>query len=113
MPPSEEKKSSYENVRGGKLSFKGGLDPKKKIDKKKKKKKTENEEGSTGGADGHVLCQMVDTGIGFAPDGKKSKNYEELFPVEAKKLGLTGQDVPSREDALDERVKKKADRYCK
>ncbi|KAG0570392.1 hypothetical protein KC19_6G158800 [Ceratodon purpureus] len=55
----------------------------------------------------------IDTGTGHAPDGKKSKKYEELFPVETKRFGYVIPQAKSREAALDERVKKKADRYCK
>jgi hypothetical protein len=40
--------------------------------------------------------------------------YDQLFPVEAKKFGYEPKTkVKSVEDALDDRVKKKADRYCK
>jgi len=121
-------------VRGGKLSFKGGLGPEKTLDKKKKhrKKKPKTEEGdaaedvnttdtkekekekekdpSAKTVDAH---DAIDTGTGHAPDGKKSKKYEELFPVETKRFGYVVPKVKSREAALDERVKKKADRYCK
>uniref|UniRef100_A0A2P2J2M3 Uncharacterized protein n=1 Tax=Rhizophora mucronata TaxID=61149 RepID=A0A2P2J2M3_RHIMU len=41
--------------------------------------------------------------------------YEQLFPVEAKKFGYQDpkSNFKSVEEALDDRVKKKADRYCK
>ncbi|KAJ0049434.1 hypothetical protein Pint_16843 [Pistacia integerrima] len=40
--------------------------------------------------------------------------YDELFPVETKKFGYDPKaNVKTVEDALDDRVKKKADRYCK
>lgn len=112
--------ASYEKVRGSKLTFKGGLGVEKKISKKTKKKKQlkdqpdENEEG------GEVAVNPspdpatdIDTGTGHAPDGKKSKKYEELFPVETKRHGYVIPTVDSRSAALDERIKRKADRYCK
>jgi hypothetical protein len=124
--------SSYEKVRGGKLSFKAGLAPEKTLDKKKKKKKTKTKEsdnvekveveleveGAGAGVKGPVKVggekgYDIDTGTGHAPDGKKSKKYEELFPVETKRFGYVVPEVISREAALDERIKKKADRYCK
>jgi len=46
--------------------------------------------------------------------------YEELFPVEAKKFGYDPANAARAaarnrtvEEALDDRVRKKADRYCK
>eukprot|EP00850_Spirogloea_muscicola_P001922 SM000007S20882 [mRNA] locus=s7:692036:692666:+ [translate_table: standard] len=68
-----------------------------------------------------------DTGTGHAPAGTvRSKNYEELFPVETARFGYEAPPPPpkaagkrlrtappSREAALDERIRKKADRYCK
>ncbi|KAG0555609.1 hypothetical protein KC19_12G181700 [Ceratodon purpureus] len=128
--------SSYEKVRGGKLSFKGGLGPEKTLDKKKHKKKKlkkdpvpegegeevavdatgekekEKEKGGEDDKDAKAR-DAIDTGTGHAPDGKKSKKYEELFPVETKRFGYVIPQAKSREAALDERVKKKADRYCK
>ena len=48
-------------------------------------------------------------------------NYDELFSVEAKKFGYEPKSSAATaktktktiEEALDDRVKKKADRYCK
>jgi hypothetical protein len=124
--------SSYEKVKGGKLSLKGGPGLEKAIDKKKKKKNhkkkaqlgTEEGEATDPVAEVEVVGEEsgkksgkpvydIDTGTGHAPDGKKSKKYEELFPVETKRFGYVIPEVLSREAALDERVKKKADRYCK
>jgi len=125
--------SSFDKVRGGKLSFKGGLGPEKTLDKKKKhkKKKPKTDPQQEGDAAEDVNTtdtkekekdqsaktvdahDAIDTGTGHAPDGKKSKKYEELFPVETKRFGYVVPKVKSREAALDERVKKKADRYCK
>jgi hypothetical protein len=114
--------SSYEIVRGSKLTFKGGLGIDKKISKKwKKKKRQEKDELLHENAEGGEVSVInstdpvseIDTGTGHAPDGKKSKKYEELFPVETKRHGYVVPPVESRSAALDERVKKKADRYCK
>ena len=129
--------SSYLKVKASKLSFKGGLDP--KIDKKKKKKKKnrteelpqlgreeiedegEMEEGAKkkekqkkGKMEKEEDFEL-DQGIGHAPDGgKKTKLYEDMFPVETKRFGYeTEKKKLTREEALDIRVKKKADRYCK
>ena len=130
--------ASYQKVKASKLAFKGGLDP--KIDKKmKKKKKTkkkemqelptrglgqdeeEQEENEVDGAEEGTKKKEnekdfeIDIGIGHAPDGgKKTKLYEDMFPVETKRFGYeTEKKKLSREEALDIRVKKKADRYCK
>jgi hypothetical protein len=123
--------SSYDKVRAGKLSFKGALGPEKTLDKKKhKKKKLKKDPTQEGDADEGAVDatgdkeeskesldakarDAIDTGTGHAPDGKKSKKYEELFPVETKRFGYVIPQAKSREAALDERVKKKADRYCK
>ena len=120
--------SSFEKVRGGKLSFKGGLGPEKTLDKKKHKKKkqpkkveeeeevvvpVEEKDKDKDKDKEEKASDAIDTGTGHAPDGKKSKKYEELFPVETKRFGYVVPKVKSREAALDERVKKKADRYCK
>ncbi|CAM6127534.1 unnamed protein product [Calypogeia fissa] len=121
--------SSYEKVRGSKLNFKGGLGVDRNISKKTKKKKKkihkdepvdgdENVELVLEGGEGAAASKStdateIDTGSGHAPDGKKSKKYEELFPVETRRHGYVVPSVDSRTAALDERVKKKADRYCK
>eukprot|EP00270_Netrium_digitus_P008136 TRINITY_DN2412_c0_g1_i1.p2 TRINITY_DN2412_c0_g1~~TRINITY_DN2412_c0_g1_i1.p2 ORF type:complete len:140 (-),score=59.31 TRINITY_DN2412_c0_g1_i1:119-538(-) len=129
--------SSFDKVVGGKLKFKGSESLSGKSKKEKKRKKTstvaggdkdpnieagkhedkeEEEEGtvkkSEGGEDG---ATEIDTGTGFAPDGKKkTKKYEELFPFETERFGyVVPTAVETREAALDQRVKKKADRYCK
>lgn len=137
QPTLESMSSSYEKVRGGKLTFKGGLGlgPEKKISKKKKIKQPAKAEGDeenalvaagdaieNDGAEPKVEQESdgkqqpiaeIDTGTGHAPDGKKSKKYEELFPVETRRFGYVVPTEESREAALNERVKKKADRYCK
>ncbi|CAM6097709.1 unnamed protein product [Calypogeia fissa] len=95
--------SSYEKVRGSKLNFKGGLGVDRNISKKTKKKKKkihkdepvdgdENVELVLEGGEGAAASKStdateIDTGSGHAPDGKKSKKYEELFPVETRRHG--------------------------
>ena len=54
------------------------------------------------------------SGEAYTIDAAKRMKYEQLFPVEAKKFGYQPKtNFKSVEDALDDRVKKKADRYCK
>eukprot|EP00897_Mesotaenium_endlicherianum_P009195 jgi/Mesen1/8303/ME000455S07470 len=121
--------SSYNKIVSGKLNLKGGLGIEKLIGKKKKKKQKKsvaeveahtNEEGEGEGEDLLKAGKAddkdeIDTGTGFAPGGsKKSKKYEELFPVETRRFGFIAPELAkSREDAVVERSKKKADRYCK
>ncbi|GBG72985.1 hypothetical protein CBR_g12703 [Chara braunii] len=113
----------YDRVNMSKLKLKGGEDvgDGKQLKKKKKRKKKgegaskAEEGGEVEGGNGGVQLEEdapYDIGTGHAPDGKKSKKYEELFPAEAARFKYQ---LPegSREAALDERVKKKADRYCK
>uniref|UniRef100_A0A7N0TFF5 Uncharacterized protein n=1 Tax=Kalanchoe fedtschenkoi TaxID=63787 RepID=A0A7N0TFF5_KALFE len=118
---------AYEKVKAGRLTFKDGTlaTRSKPIDKKKKrKKKTDkgpqlqsddvvnieneaqiNEEGPGEGGSGEIV---------YTIDAAKKMKYEELFPVEAKKFSYDPKaKVKSVEQALDDRVKKKADRYCK
>ncbi|XP_016563978.1 uncharacterized protein LOC107862822, partial [Capsicum annuum] len=50
----------------------------------------------------------------YTIDAAKRRKYDCLFPVEAKNFGYDpNAKAKSVEDALDDRVKKKADRYCK
>ncbi|KAJ8433289.1 hypothetical protein Cgig2_012857 [Carnegiea gigantea] len=113
----------YERVKGGRLAFKGGglATRSKTIDKKnKKKQKTEKEKSgdeeqdaidalneeqqaaTTSGGGGEVI---------YTIDAAKKMKYEDLFPVEAKKFGYDPKaKTKSVEEALDDRVKKKADR---
>ncbi|KAG8661199.1 uncharacterized protein LOC110606893 [Manihot esculenta] len=114
----------YERVKGGRLTFKGGsvATSSKAIDKKKKKKKNkikdemeppsavavDTEHTETGGDGGGGAGEI------YTIDAAKRLQYEELFPVETKKFGYNEKsNFKSVEDALDDRVKKKADRYCK
>lgn len=117
----------YERVKGGRLSFKGGTlaTRSKTIDKKKKKKKKNKH--SDGPADGEIDPSNLDnqaeasaadggggSGEPYTIDAAKKMKYEQLFPVEAKKFGYQAKaKFESIEEALDDRVKKKADRYCK
>ncbi|XP_031495835.1 uncharacterized protein LOC116261285 [Nymphaea colorata] len=116
----------YERAKGGKLTFKGGGDPleekrrKKKKQKLKRKKKEEGEEedGGEGGGEGGEGVGEEAKEMGselYTIDAAKRLKYDQLFPVEAKKFGYgdPSQNPRSVEEALDDRVKKKADRYCK
>ena len=121
----------YERAKGGRLTFKGGslATRSKSIDKKKKKTKNKikNPSGDyeVDPSDLEHLPQANDSsatadgGVGgggepYTIDAAKKMKYEELFPVETKKFGYQPKkDFKSVEEALDDRVKKKADRYCK
>ncbi|KAL4585596.1 hypothetical protein LXL04_010219 [Taraxacum kok-saghyz] len=127
---------AYERVKGGRLIFKGGTlaSRSKSIDKKKKKKhkKSTDEnanateeiltgDAATAAAEGAGGSTAAEGGPGeggddgiYTIDAAKRRKYDELFPVEAKKFGYDPKEkAKSVEDALDDRVKKKADRYCK
>ncbi|KAF5756569.1 hypothetical protein HanRHA438_Chr17g0826481 [Helianthus annuus] len=126
---------AYERVKGGRLTFKGGTlaSTSKSIDKKKKKKKNHNKpsadftqeiltgDAATAVAEHGGAPSAADAGAKgpddddiYTIDAAKKMKYDDLFPVEAKKFGYDPKaKVKSVEDALDDRVKKKADRYCK
>ncbi|KAK4428178.1 hypothetical protein Salat_1586800 [Sesamum alatum] len=116
---------AYERVRGGRLAFKGGelATRDKGIDKKKKKKnknksKTANDAVLSEDPSANVLDSGSGSGSGagevYTIDAAKKMKYDELFPVECKKFGYDpNAKTRSVEEALDDRVKKKADRYCK
>ncbi|XP_074286151.1 uncharacterized protein LOC141611499 [Silene latifolia] len=121
-----DRDSPYERVKGGRLSFKGGelATNSKTIDKKKKKKKKitskeveeqEQEQEQQLSKPGNVIDDGTAPGEAiYTIDAAKKMKYEELFPVETKKFGYDPKaKVKSVEDALDDRIKKKADRYCK
>ncbi|XP_052181625.1 uncharacterized protein LOC127794508 [Diospyros lotus] len=124
----------YERATAGRLAFKGGAlaSRSKSIDKKKKKKKKKKRNKHTGkppAADGEAsefqppLEEEPSTstpapseggGEIYTIDAAKRLKYDQLFPVEAKRFGYDPKTtLSSVEDALDDRVKKKADRYCK
>ncbi|CAM8972526.1 hypothetical protein QQ045_018617 [Rhodiola kirilowii] len=117
---------AYEKVKAGRLTFKDGTlaTRSKSIDKKKKKKKTGKglEPSSDDVRDSESEVQIKEEAAGegvsgeviYTIDAAKKMKYEELFPVEAKKFSYDPKaKVKSVEQALDDRVKKKADRYCK
>ncbi|XXG60183.1 hypothetical protein AAC387_Pa04g2150 [Persea americana] len=118
----------YERVKGGKLTFKGGggLAARKSTDMKHKKKKkkikpsddAQEEEGEQAQAPQEDLADGGGEAAGgvdiYTIDAAKRMKYDELFPVEAKRFGYEPKlKAKSVEEALDDRVKKKADRYCK
>lgn len=117
---------AYERAKGGRLTFKGGVlaTRSKDIDKKKKKKKkmdqdidvSLNEDGSLEFPEDPNQPSGTGSGAGdiYTIDAAKKMKYDELFPVEAKKFGYDpNAKSKTVEEALDDRVKKKADRYCK
>ncbi|EPS64527.1 hypothetical protein M569_10256 [Genlisea aurea] len=111
---------AYDKVRAGRLTFKGGdLATRDKVIGKKKKKKIKNKAPEGDGADSvDPAASVVDSSPGssdiYTIDAAKKMKYEELFPVEAKKFKYDPKaKTRSVEEALDDRVTKKADRYCK
>ncbi|KAK7320219.1 hypothetical protein RJT34_04955 [Clitoria ternatea] len=113
----------YERVKGGRLAFKGGglASRSKSIDKKKKKKKSKDKDKDPTIQEKEETAEIEidEKGKGeeerseYTIDAAKRMKYEQLFPVEAKKFGYQPKiNFNSVEDALDDRVKKKADRYC-
>ncbi|XP_014505373.1 uncharacterized protein LOC106765308 [Vigna radiata var. radiata] len=118
----------YERAKGGRLAFKGGIlaSRSKSIEKKGKNKKkrttaaaAEDENSGPNPNPNPNPDEAVDTdkqaeGSEYTIDAAKRMKYDQLFPVEAKKFGYQPKtNFNSVEDALDDRVKKKADRYCK
>ncbi|KAI3982969.1 hypothetical protein MKX01_010452 [Papaver californicum] len=125
----------YERAKTGRLTFKGGsLGTLKSMDKRKHKKnkknkpsKEENPSDEIEIVPGDSVVETdgdgetsagVEAGGGegdiYTIDAAKRMKYDQLFPVEAKKFGYDPKSVSkSVENALDDRVKKKADRYCK
>ncbi|CAA7062541.1 unnamed protein product [Microthlaspi erraticum] len=117
----------YEKVKGGRLAFKGGdLATRKSIEKKKKKHKKNKDkldapEVETIAPDASATSSTAAVSAAAAAgddiysiDAAKKKKYDDLFPVEAKKFGyIPKSNFDSVAEALNDRVKKKADRYCK
>lgn len=109
----------YERVNGGRLAFKGGdLATRKSIEKKKKKQKKNKQK--LDGADTEKMAPNSSANSStpandiYSIDAAKKKKYDDLFPVEAKKFGyIPKSNFESVAEALDDRVTKKADRYCK
>ncbi|GAB2219601.1 hypothetical protein Droror1_Dr00007238 [Drosera rotundifolia] len=125
--------SPYERVKGGRLTFKGGTlaSRSKTITKKSKKSKPKSsdpdqhqnpnnlnyEETNNTGSNSNPGVDSGGAGGGeviYTIDAAKKMKYDDLFPVEAKRFGYDPlAKTKSVEEALDDRVKKKADRYCK
>ncbi|CAN6240507.1 unnamed protein product [Urochloa humidicola] len=119
---------AYKKAKAGRLVFKGGEAA--SLHKPKKHKKKNKKPVSDASADGDVeaaaAAEGAEGGSGsgagddYTIDAAKKMKYEELFPVEAKKFGYDPANAAriaarnrSVEEALDDRVRKKADRYCK
>lgn len=120
----------YKKAKPGRLVFKGGeeasLAKKKQKKKSKPKSKLPSDDPSAEGmtadpSDGtsESASKVVDGGGDvYTIDAAKKMKYEELFPVEAKKFKYDPKNASRSvaknvEEALDDRVRKKADRYCK
>lgn len=115
----------YERVKGGRLAFKGGglatrsktIDNKNKKKKKKREKSGDEEQDPIDALNEEQQAATTSGGGGeviYTIDAAKKMKYEDLFPVETKKFGYDPKaKTKSVEEALDDRVKKKADRYCK
>ncbi|XP_072986111.1 uncharacterized protein [Typha latifolia] len=114
----------YKKAKAGRLTFKGGdaatLEKKKK--RKKKKVAETAAEDEINPSEGVAAASDADDaaagGDVYTIDAAKRMKYEELFPVETKKFGYDPANksrvaARSVEEALDDRVRKKADRYCK
>ncbi|XP_062186141.1 uncharacterized protein LOC133889701 [Phragmites australis] len=120
---------AYKKAKPGRLVFKGGEAASlHKPKKHKKNKKPASDAPADGDAEAAVVAPAEGveggggTGAGddYTIDAAKRMKYEELFPVEAKKFGYDPANAArvaarnrSVEEALDDRVSKKADRYCK
>mmetsp|Transcript_11586 Transcript_11586/g.46672 ORF Transcript_11586/g.46672 Transcript_11586/m.46672 type:complete len:137 (-) Transcript_11586:860-1270(-) len=77
--------TSYEKVRGGKFSFKGGGDLSVKSEKKRKKEKKKAKELTAAMEAARKEGVVVGQGIGGDPGGDAKGTYEELFPYEVKR----------------------------
>lgn len=115
---------AYKKAKAGRLVFKGGdvAGSEKKKRKKKKRAEDDAEEDPSAAisADGGEAAEVAASAGGevYTIDAAKKMKYEELFPVESKKFGYDPANksrtaARTVEEALDDRVKKKADRYCK
>ncbi|KAL9255200.1 hypothetical protein AKJ16_DCAP03602 [Drosera capensis] len=121
--------SPYERVKGGRLTFKGGTlaSRSKTITKKSKKPKSsdpdkdqnpnnlnDEETNNTAASNSNTGADSGGAGGGeviYTIDAAKKMKYDDLFPVEAKRFGYDPlAKTKSVEEALDDRVKKKADR---
>jgi hypothetical protein len=117
---------AYKKAKPGRLVFKGGDAASLKPKKHKKNKKpasdapVEGDAAAPAPAEGTEGGASTVAGDDYTIDAAKRMKYEELFPVEAKKFGYDPSNAArvaarnrSVEEALDDRVRKKADRYCK
>ena len=114
---------AYKKAKAGRLVFKGGEAA--SLHKPKKHKKKSKKPASDAPADGDVEAAAAEgaeggggsgAGDDYTIDAAKKMKYEQLFPVEAKKFGYDPANAARNrtvEEALDDRVRKKADRYCK
>ncbi|GFZ12312.1 hypothetical protein Acr_23g0006970 [Actinidia rufa] len=104
----------YQKAKGGRLTFKGSgvATLSRSIDKKRRDKHKSSSEFQP-----ELEGEAEEASVGgeiYTIDAAKRMKYDQLFPVEAKKFNYDPKsNVKSVEDALDDRVKKKADRYCK
>ncbi|XP_057473367.1 uncharacterized protein LOC130761815 [Actinidia eriantha] len=108
----------YQKAKGGRLTFKGsGVATLSKSIDKKKNKKGRDKHRSSSEFQPELEAEAEEASVGgeiYTIDAAKRMKYDQLFPVEAKKFNYDPKsNVKSVEDALDDRVKKKADRYCK
>ncbi|RLM75226.1 hypothetical protein C2845_PM15G18730 [Panicum miliaceum] len=121
---------AYKKAKAGRLVFKGGEAA--SLHKPKKHKKKNKKPASDAPADGDVEAAAAAAAEGaeggggsgagddYTIDAAKRMKYEELFPVETKKFGYDPANAARAaarnrtvKEALDDRVRKKADRYCK
>jgi hypothetical protein len=121
----------YKKAKPGRLVFKGGEAATLRKPKKQKKTKKPAAADVPADADADPEAAASDptptegaegggaAGDDYTIDAAKRMKYEELFPVETRKFGYDPSNAAraSRdrtvEQALDDRVRKKADRYCK
>ncbi|KAL6652216.1 hypothetical protein ACP70R_011141 [Stipagrostis hirtigluma subsp. patula] len=115
---------AYKKAKPGRLVFKGGeaasLSKPKKHKKNKKPASDAPADGDAAAAAAEGAEGGAGTGDDYTIDAAKRMKYEELFPVESKKFGYDPANAARAaarnrtvEEALDDRVRKKADRYCK
>ncbi|TXG60878.1 hypothetical protein EZV62_012241 [Acer yangbiense] len=119
----------YERAKAGRLTFKGGslVTCKSSIDKKKKEhKKNKKEDDNESDQPIIIAGDEAENGAAgqvYTIDAAKNMNYvRRAFPCRGQEVRLRAQ-IQRRccccrhrktiEEALDDRVKKKADHYCK
>ncbi|XP_052153234.1 uncharacterized protein LOC127771373 [Oryza glaberrima] len=118
---------AYKKAKPGRLVFKGGEAA--SLHKPPKKHKKNKNPASDAPADAEADAKGAAApsaegaaeggGDEYTIDAAKRMKYEDLFPVESKKFGYDPANAAKAsrsrtvEEALDDRVRKKADRYCK